>query len=173
MCLPFCGFYYVYIHCFILIHPTYKNNLFENHILGTSLAVQWLRLQAANAGGVGLILVWATKISHALRYGQKYKKKKKKKLKATFSESNRSRMWARSFVSKANFLSPREEYPSWVGDWDNKGSPPTPTKPLVWHFLTHPPHPALRGPHANWPLHRSASSSMGWDANKSQEEEGE
>lgn len=51
-------------------------------------------------------------------------------------------MWARSFVSKANFLSPREEYPSWVGDWDNKGSPPTPTMFLVWHFLTHPPHPA-------------------------------
>lgn len=53
-------------------------------------------------------------------------------------------MWARSFVSKANFFSPREEYPSWVGDWDNKGSPPIPTMLLVWHFLTHPPHPASK-----------------------------
>ena len=32
---------------------------------GTSLAVQWLRLHAPNAGGTGSIPGWVTKISHA------------------------------------------------------------------------------------------------------------
>ena len=36
----------------------------ENYHLGTSLAVQWLRLQAPKAEGLGLIPVWGTKISH-------------------------------------------------------------------------------------------------------------
>ena len=34
---------------------------------GTSLAVQWLRLRAPSAGGMGLIPGWGTKIPHALR----------------------------------------------------------------------------------------------------------
>ena len=33
--------------------------------IGTSLMVQWLRLQAANAGGMGLIPGQGTKIPHA------------------------------------------------------------------------------------------------------------
>ena len=37
----------------------------ENYCLGTSLVVQWLRLQAPKAEGLGLIPVWGTKISHA------------------------------------------------------------------------------------------------------------
>ena len=43
-------------------------------ISGTSLAVQWLRLHASTAGGVGLIPGWGTKIPHAM-----WRKKKKKK----------------------------------------------------------------------------------------------
>ena len=37
---------------------------------GTPLAVQWLRLWAANAGGAGLIPGWGTKIPHALQRDQ-------------------------------------------------------------------------------------------------------
>ena len=43
-------------------------------ILGTSLVVQWLRLHASSAGGVGSIPVWETKIPHATWHGQKKKK---------------------------------------------------------------------------------------------------
>ena len=34
-------------------------------MLGTSLAVQWLRLYAPSAGSMGLIPGWGTKIPHA------------------------------------------------------------------------------------------------------------
>ena len=40
-------------------------------VLGTSLAVQWLRLCASTAGGMGLIPGWGTKMSHATWHGQK------------------------------------------------------------------------------------------------------
>ena len=40
---------------------------------GTSLAVQWLRLRAANAGGMDSIPGRGTKIPHAARCGQKIK----------------------------------------------------------------------------------------------------
>ena len=33
--------------------------------MGTSLAVQWLRLRASTAGGMGSISGWGTKIPHA------------------------------------------------------------------------------------------------------------
>ena len=46
------------------------------YIHRTSLAVQWLRLHAANAGGVGLIPGWGTKIPHAALCGQKILKNK-------------------------------------------------------------------------------------------------
>ena len=42
---------------------------------GTFLAVQWLRLQASTAGGVGSIPDWGTKIPHAPQHGKKKKKK--------------------------------------------------------------------------------------------------
>ena len=45
--------------------------LFTQNILGTSLAVQWLRLQAPNAGGMGLLPGWGTKISQAAEHGLK------------------------------------------------------------------------------------------------------
>ena len=35
--------------------------------LGTSLAIQWLRLRASTEGGTGLIPGWGTKIPHAMR----------------------------------------------------------------------------------------------------------
>ena len=40
----------------------------------TSLAVQWLRLHASNAGGAGSIPSPVTKIPHAMWHGQKKKK---------------------------------------------------------------------------------------------------
>ena len=40
---------------------------------GTSLAVQWLRLCASTAGGVGSIPGWGTKIPHAVCHGQTMK----------------------------------------------------------------------------------------------------
>ena len=43
-------------------------------IRGTSLVVQWLRLRAANAGGVDSIPGRGTKIPHAVRCGLKKKK---------------------------------------------------------------------------------------------------
>ena len=36
-----------------------------------SLVIQWLRFQTSNAGGIGLIPSWETKIPHAVWYGQK------------------------------------------------------------------------------------------------------
>ena len=45
--------------------------------LGTSLAVQGLRLHASNAGGTGSIPGQGTKIPHAKQHSQKTKKKKK------------------------------------------------------------------------------------------------
>ena len=44
--------------------------LLQNPIAGTSLAVQWLRLCAPTAGGAGLIPGWC-KIPHAAQCGQK------------------------------------------------------------------------------------------------------
>ena len=48
-------------------------------MLGTSLAVQWLRLRASTAGGTGSIPGWGAKIPHTTWHGQKIKKIKKKK----------------------------------------------------------------------------------------------
>ena len=45
---------------------------------GTSLAVQWLRLQTSTAGSAGSMPGQGTKIPHVLNCGQKWKKKKKK-----------------------------------------------------------------------------------------------
>ena len=49
-------------------------NLVSRSNGGTSLAVQWLRLHASTAGGVGSIPGWETKIPHAARCRQKKKK---------------------------------------------------------------------------------------------------
>ena len=43
--------------------------------LGTSLAVWWLRLCTSNAGGMGSIPGWGTKIPYAVWHDQKKKKK--------------------------------------------------------------------------------------------------
>ena len=42
----------------------------------TSLAVQWLRLRASTAGGVGSIPGWGTRIPHASQCSQKTKQNK-------------------------------------------------------------------------------------------------
>ena len=45
----------------------------------TSLVVhKWLRLHSPNAGGMGLILGWGTKIPHAALHGGKINKMNKK-----------------------------------------------------------------------------------------------
>ena len=54
----------------------------------TSLVVQWLKLFTSNAGGVGLIPGWGTKIAHAAEHGQKWKKKKKADIQTRFNISN-------------------------------------------------------------------------------------
>ena len=45
------------------------------HKTRTSLAVQWLTVHAATARGAYSIPDWGTKISHAMRHGQKMKNK--------------------------------------------------------------------------------------------------
>ena len=47
---------------------------FLKKTLGTSLAVQWLRLCVCTAGGAGSIPGWGTKIPHTAQCGQKIKK---------------------------------------------------------------------------------------------------
>ena len=42
----------------------------------TSLGIQWLRLYAPNAGGMGSIPSWRNKILHATQMAKKLKKKK-------------------------------------------------------------------------------------------------
>ena len=58
-----------------LPHPTYKqiNHSVENRNVGTSLAVQWLRLPASTAGGARSIPGPRTKISHAQGAAKKKK----------------------------------------------------------------------------------------------------
>ena len=47
--------------------------IIKNKYDETSLAVQWLRLRASNAGGVDLIPGWGTKTPHAVWCSQKMK----------------------------------------------------------------------------------------------------
>ena len=47
--------------------------LFKNYMRGTSPSVQWLRLFASMAGGLGSILGWGTKILNASSCSQKKK----------------------------------------------------------------------------------------------------
>ena len=53
--------------------------------IGTSLVVQWLRLHASTAGGIGMTLCWRTKILPATQCNQKKKKKSRQKNKWTYS----------------------------------------------------------------------------------------
>ena len=76
---------------------------------GTFLAVPWLRLCTCNAGDVGSIPGWGTKIPHAVRCGQKRKKKRKKKKKekeATLTFSSPSNF----YCSLYSHLLPRIVY---------------------------------------------------------------
>ena len=56
---------------------TQPSRFFEikiNTLVGTSLAVQRLRLTASNAGGIGSVPGWETKIPYTLWRGQEEKK---------------------------------------------------------------------------------------------------
>ena len=59
--------------CALLIFVSVQWYILKD-ILGTSLAVQWLRFHASTAGGMGLIPGWGTKILHAAWHSQKIKK---------------------------------------------------------------------------------------------------
>ena len=50
----------------------------EKQDIGTTLAVQWLRLHAPTAGGMGSIPGWGTKVPHAIQLGHSKKKDKNK-----------------------------------------------------------------------------------------------
>ena len=52
--------------------------MLKNTSLGTSLAVQWLRLCTSNTGGACLIPSQGIKIPYAMRHGQKIKNYEKK-----------------------------------------------------------------------------------------------
>ena len=52
----------------------------ENYQAGTSQVVQWLKLCAANAGDVGSIPSWGTKIPHAMSHSLKIKNKSTKQV---------------------------------------------------------------------------------------------
>ena len=56
---------------------------------GTSLVVQWLRLHASNAGGMGSIPGQGTKIPQAMQCGQKIKERKKE---------NQATLWEKIFA---------------------------------------------------------------------------
>ena len=51
-----------------------RGQCFKNEYVGTSLVVQWLRFHASNAGGMGLIPDWGTKIPHAMQCAQQLQK---------------------------------------------------------------------------------------------------
>ena len=59
-------------------HSCYRNKKKKITSAGTSLGVQWLRLQASNAKGTGSIPGQGTKMPHAARHGQKTTKNKTK-----------------------------------------------------------------------------------------------
>ena len=56
----------------------YPKAKWKKIVFATSLTVQWLRLCAYIAGGVGLIPGWGTNIPHAVRCGQKKNHQKTK-----------------------------------------------------------------------------------------------
>ena len=66
-----------YVQCIysILQIPEHTDYINQENSLGTSLVVQWLRLQASTIGSMGLIPGQGTKIPHAARRGQKAKTK--------------------------------------------------------------------------------------------------
>ena len=62
-------FYIEWINNKVLLYST--GNFIQYPMIGTSLAVQWLKLCASIAGGMGSISGWGTKILHAAWRGQK------------------------------------------------------------------------------------------------------
>ena len=61
----------IFVQIFLLLLISFLSHL---GTVGISLAVQWLRLHASNAGAEGWIPGWGTKIPHAMWRGQKEKK---------------------------------------------------------------------------------------------------
>ena len=57
----------------VVSHKT-TAQLSKSDFMGTSLVVQWLKLHDFNAGDMGLIPGWGTKIPHAVQHGQKINK---------------------------------------------------------------------------------------------------
>ena len=76
------NFHFFFTPCLFLVtlFPP-AHIIFKNRRGGTSLMVQWLQLHAPNAGGMGSIPGWGTKIPHATQHGQKKKRNKKEERK--------------------------------------------------------------------------------------------
>ena len=60
---------------FYIVEATVDLFSWKCFVLGTSLAVQWLRLHASTAWGTGSIRGWGIKIPHAVWSGQKKERK--------------------------------------------------------------------------------------------------
>ena len=70
-----------------------------------SLAVQWLKLHAPNAGIRGSIPSWGTKIPHARLYGQKKKEgKKRRRTKVLTSQCRQAKFLGKTTLNKINTL---------------------------------------------------------------------
>ena len=91
-------------------------------------------------------------------------------IKTASSGSDRSRTGSRSLASKANFLSSQRRLHLMGGWWREQWIACT-THSMADVTLPHPPTTLLpRGNHSYWPPHKRTSTSVGWDANKCQEE---
>ena len=72
-----------YIECQLYLNNAVK--IFNlKKLIGTSLMVQWLRIQASSAGDMGSILGQETKIPHARGWNKKERKKERKTDKLTW-----------------------------------------------------------------------------------------
>ena len=107
--------------------------------IGTSLVVQWLRLHASTAGGIGMTLCWRTKILPATQCNQKKKKKVDRKTNEHILGCSRLQElepWAeymRTAVQVSGYLAKR--WVLWFGDiggWLTLAGIPTLARIFGW-----------------------------------------
>ena len=72
--------YNLVTNTWLLLVASHKSTarLSKSDFMGTSLVVQWLKLHNFDAGDMGSIPGWETKIPHAVRHGQKTNKQTNK-----------------------------------------------------------------------------------------------
>ena len=69
-----------YMYVYSAVGSNIDSSFYQNFFLRASLAVQWLRLHASNAGDMGWIPGRGTKIPHASRCSKKKKKSQNTRL---------------------------------------------------------------------------------------------